>query len=155
MHAPRRVFFPPLSVDPRFAKRQRTLLLSPRRIGGGTRGACDEQGGTLIRSISHTDAPANPQVAPLRRKAPRPPSQAGGTGRRSSVAAQTVDSGCVGESVKEPRPISASAQCVSMTHPVASARTPVSDMTSGNTNAIRIAIVLTPGPTDPRGSPIV
>jgi len=36
------------------------------------------RGGALAPSISQTDAPANPQVAPLRRKAPRPPSKLGG-----------------------------------------------------------------------------
>ena len=40
-----RVPFPPLSLNPRFVKRQRTHFLSPRRNGGGTRGARDEQGG--------------------------------------------------------------------------------------------------------------
>ncbi len=41
-----RGLIPPLSLNPRFVRRQRTHFLSPRRNGGGTRGARDEQGGS-------------------------------------------------------------------------------------------------------------
>jgi len=40
----RRRCHPPVSLNPRFVRRQSTVLLSPRRNGGGTRGACDEKG---------------------------------------------------------------------------------------------------------------
>jgi hypothetical protein len=59
--------YPPLSLNPRSAKRPKTVFQSPRRNGGGTRGARDEQRGLLrVRSgarISESDGSKPPPLA--------------------------------------------------------------------------------------------
>ena len=65
---------PPLTLEPRIVTRQGALFLSPRRIGGGTRGACDEQGGALEQGGTGKPAEATCNRDRLRQGTPSSPS---------------------------------------------------------------------------------